>query len=330
MSNFRAAYLIHGDDHGRIGERRARLRALAEQAGGAGALEVIEAPTPLDVAVLLSTLTLAIGRRFLIVDGVERWKEAEVAEHLAPALATIAPDTTIAFFAREEGRAKAPAALHRAVTAAGGDVSAELAVKEWDLPKWVSARAAELELTLDHAAARTLVMIVGVRQARLSRELEKLALECGPGARLDADGVAERVGRSAEHRAWTLADAVVAHDGAAATRTFLRLRAQGERVESLAYWMTRRLREALGVARRLEHGATPNTIRGELRMPPKVAAAFIADVQRTDVRALTAAIAALADLELDLRGGSALDEDTLALRAIGAITAAEGGAPAGG
>src|SRR4051812_39251859 len=28
---FKTAYLIHGDDHGRIGERRHRLRELAEQ-----------------------------------------------------------------------------------------------------------------------------------------------------------------------------------------------------------------------------------------------------------------------------------------------------------
>ena len=65
-------------------------------------------------------LTLGLGRRFLIVDGVERWKDAEVAELLAPALAQIAPETTVAFFAREEGRAKAPAALHEAVRSARG------------------------------------------------------------------------------------------------------------------------------------------------------------------------------------------------------------------
>jgi hypothetical protein len=56
-------------------------------------------------------------------------------------------------------------------------------------------------------------------------------------------------------------------------------------------------------------------------MPSKVASAFVADVQRTDVTALRSAIASLADLELDTRGGSALDADTLALLAIGAITA---------
>jgi DNA polymerase-3 subunit delta len=322
VASFKPAYLIHGDDHGRIGERRARLRALAERDGGAGSLEVLDGAdaTAAAAAALLGALTLAIGRRFIIVDGVERWKDAEVAAHLDALLASMPADTTIAFFAREEGRAKAPAALRTAVIRAGGDVAAEMAVKDWDLPAWVLGQAAALELTLDVHGARALVAIVGTRQARLSREIEKLALECGPGARLDAEGVAERVGRSAERKAWTLADAVVAREGAAATRVFLQLRAQGERVESLTYWVTRRLREALTVARRLEAGASPSTVRSELRMPPKAASAFVADVQRTDVTALRSAIASLADLELDTRGGSALDADTLALLAIGAIT----------
>ena len=323
MAGFKPAYLIPGDDHGRIGERRARLRALAESDGGAGCLEVLEGAdaTAPAAAALLGALTLAIGRRFIIVDGAERWKEDDVGAQLAPLLESMPPDTTIAFFAREEGRTKAPAALHRAVLAAGGDVAAEMSVKEWDLPAWVLAQAGALDLALDVHGARTLVAIVGTRQARLARELEKLALECGPGARLDADGVAERVGRSAERKAWTLADAVVARDTAAATRIFLALRAQGERVESLTYWVTRRLREALTVSARLEEGAPASAVRSELRMPPKAAAAFVADVARTDLGSLRLAIAALADLELASRGGSALDSDTLALRAIGAITA---------
>lgn len=320
MPAFKSAYLIHGDDHGRLTERRARLRALAE--AGGGSLEVLEGAeaTPAGAAALLSALTLAIGRRFVIVDGAERWKEDEVTEHLAPVLATIDEETTVAFFAREEGRSKAPAALHRAVREAGGDISAETSVKEWDLPKWAIAQAQAAGITLDQHGARLLVAIVGTRQARLSREIEKLALECGAGARVDADAVAARVGRSAERKAWTLADAVVARDSAAAARIFLQLREQGERVESLLYWITRRLREALTVARKLEAGAAPNAIRGELRMPPKVAAAFITDVAGTDTGALRRALCALADLELDSRGGSALDADTLALRTLQAIT----------
>jgi DNA polymerase-3 subunit delta len=316
---FKPAYLICGDDHGRIGERRARLRTLAEREGGAAAIELLDAPTPAEVASSLRLLTLGLGRRFLIVDGVERWKDAEVAELLAPALAQIAPDTTVAFFAREEGRAKAPASLHEAVRSVGGDVSTEQTVKEWELPKWAIARAAELDLSLDLAGARALVHSVGARQPRLLRELEKLALECGPGARLDADAVLERVARSAERRAWVLADALLAGDGANAARLYLSLRAQGERLESLSYWVTRRLRDALSVARKLDAGSSPNAVRSELRMPPRAASAFIADVQRTDAAALARAIVTFADLELASRGGSPLHEDTLALRAISAV-----------
>ena len=48
MPAFKPAYLIHGDDHGRIAERRARLRALAESESGAQGIELFEgeAATP--------------------------------------------------------------------------------------------------------------------------------------------------------------------------------------------------------------------------------------------------------------------------------------------
>ena len=80
VPSFRAAYLIHGDDHGRIAERRASLRAMAETAAGTAGVEVYEADqcTPDNVAGALSAMTFAMGRRFVIADGVERWKESEV------------------------------------------------------------------------------------------------------------------------------------------------------------------------------------------------------------------------------------------------------------
>ena len=59
MPAFRTAYLIHGDDHGRIAERRQRLRAMAEQESGAGGVELLEgdACTPDAVIGSLSTMT---------------------------------------------------------------------------------------------------------------------------------------------------------------------------------------------------------------------------------------------------------------------------------
>jgi DNA polymerase-3 subunit delta len=314
---FKTAYLIHGDDHGRIGERRARLRALAERESGSAGIEILEddAATPEAAAAALAAMTLALGRRFVIVDGVERWKDSEL-EPLAAVLADPPAETTVAFFAREDSRVKAPAKLHEAVKRAGGDVSAERTVRPWELPKWVAQQAAELGLELDAGVPSALTAHVGERQQRLLRELEKLRLELGADARVSMEDVDAIAARSAERRAWTLADALLGHDAAEATRLYVQLRAQGERLPSLLYHMTQRMRLAHDVAGRLDAGESPQQIKRGLRMPPKVAERFIAELRGADRDALREALEALADLELDSRGGRAVPEDTAALRTI--------------
>ncbi len=126
-----------------------------------------------------------------------------------------------------------------------------------------------------------------------------------------------------------LADALVGADAREATRSYMRLRAQGERLSGLTYLMASRLREALTIALRLQAGESTAEVRRELRMPPRAAERFVADVARVEPERLRTALGALADLELDTRGGSplpegrsrmsGLDEHTLALRAIEAI-----------
>jgi DNA polymerase-3 subunit delta len=324
VPSFKAAYLIHGDDHGRIAERRAHLRALAEAASGAQGVELFEgeSATPEAVAAALNALTFALGRRFLIVDGAERFKDKELAPLLS-ALKGMAPETTIAFFAREEGRVKAPDALHKAVKAAGGVVSAEQSVKPWELPKWVIARAGELGLRLDPAAAHALIGHVGERQQRLLRELEKLALGAEPGAEIEAEAIEALTAPSAERRAWSLADALVAGDARAATRIYLTLRGQGERVPGLLYWMTQRVRTAHDIAQAIDAGEPVAQIKRRLRMPTRAADRLIADARRAGVESLRAALEQIADLELASRGGGngVQSEDTAALRAIQAIAA---------
>src|SRR5580704_3593177 len=103
-----------------------------------------EDATPAGVARALATMTFALGRRVILVEGVERWKEAEVERDLLRAMRELPPETTIALFAREEGRTKAPAALHKAVKAAGGQIVAQANVKPWELPKWVREQATRL------------------------------------------------------------------------------------------------------------------------------------------------------------------------------------------
>jgi DNA polymerase III subunit delta len=327
VATFKPAYLIHGDDHGRIAERRARLRAMAEAESGANGVEVIEgdASTPENVANALNAMTFAIGRRFVIVDGVERWKEKELPP-LIQAIANIAPDTTIALFAREEGRAKTLKGVHDAVKKAGGDIAEESGVKPWELPKWIVGQAAAIGLQLDGEAARALLAHVGDRQQRLLRELEKLALGSNASKEnpvaFDAAEIDALTAASSERKVWSLADALVAGDRDGATRLFLALRVQGERAGGMLYWIGQRIRTAHEIAVAVEAGVPPAKIKGTLRMPSKAADRLIADARRAGSERLCDGIEEIADLELTSRGGSngAMTEDTAMLRAIGAIT----------
>ena len=318
MAAWKPAYLIHGDAHGRIAERRARLRAMAEAESGVEGVEVFEgdAATPEAIGAALNAMTFAIGRRFLIVDGIERWKDAEVEAELAPALKDVPPDTTVAFFAREDGRVKAPANLVALVKKVG-NVAVEMTPKARDLPNWAIEEAKGLGVTLERPAAQLLVTNVGERQQRLLRELEKLAIEYGPGATLGVDEVTATA-HSAEHQVWGLVDSFVAGDGPAATRAFLELRAQGESIARLVPLMGRRVRDVLAIATRLENGESPAQIKESIRGNPWQTDQRIKQARATDADSLRKALASLADLEIASRGGSELEDDTVALRVIAA------------
>ena len=318
---FEPAYLVHGDDHGRIAERRGRLVALAGEVSGAGGVESFHASqvTPAEIATALSSMTFAIGRRFLIVDGCEAWKEKEVAEDLAGALSAIDPDTTVAFFAFEDGRRKAPASLHAGVEKAGGRVTAEALLKQRELPRWAVGQASALGITLDGAAAQLLVAQVGDRQQRILRELEKLALEYGSGTEIGVEEVEASVAESSELAVWALVDAIVGHNPAAATRTYLELRSQGEDGARLAGLMARRVREVLTIAERLEAGVAPSEAAAGLKMSPYAAKRRVAEARESDAPGLRRALEAMARLELAGRGASRLDFDTVALRTIAVV-----------
>jgi DNA polymerase III subunit delta len=322
VPSFKPAYLIHGDDHGRIGERRARLRAMAEAESGQSGVELFEgdACTAEAITGALTAMTFALGRRFVIADGVERWKESDVAT-VAAALQSADPEAlTVAFFAREDSRAKAPAALHKVVEAVGGQIATENVLGKRGLPGWISAQAADLGITVDKQAARALVAQVGERQQRLLRELEKLALEHGPGAVIGVEEVHDCCATSAERKSWELADALVAGNEEQALRLLLELRQQGERLPSLLYQMVRRVRDALTIAEALAAGKPAAQVRKTLRMPSFAADRLIADVSKRDPDAYRRALELLADLEVESRGGNSgaviLGEDTAAVRAV--------------
>ena len=322
MPSLKPAYLIHGDDHGRIAERRANLRALGEREGGAAGVDVLtgDESTPEAAAAALAAMTFAMGHRVVVVDGVERFGEADVKKHLVPALADVPPDTTIAFFAREEGRYKAPKALVEAVKAAGGDVREEATMKARELPKWLQGEATRLGVTLDREAAQALVGQVGDRQQRLLREVEKLAIEHGADAHISLEDVEDAAAHSSERQVWSLVDALVGGDGRRATTAFLELRAQGESMPRLVPLMARRVRDVLGPSPSAwRRGESSADVKKSIKGSPWMTDRRIAEARATDVDTLRRAVEVLADLELDTRGASELSDDTVGLRAIAAI-----------
>lgn len=321
VSAWRPAYLIHGDDHGRIGERRTNLWRKGEQEAGAGGIEAFDgdAATPAAVAAALSAMTFALGHRFLVVEGVERWKDADVKAFVLPALVAMDAETTVAFFGRDDGRVKTPPSLVAAVEKVGGVVGVELVLKAKDLPRWAVAEAAKLGLTLEPLAARALVDAVGERQQRLLRELEKLAIEHGAGAEIGEEEVVAVAAHSAERQVWGFVDALVARDHRAAVRAFLQLREQGESLPRLIPLIARRLREVLAVAVRLEAGEAPTQLRTTMKMAPWAADRRIREARASDAAALRAALEALAALELASRGLGDSSEDTAALRTLATI-----------
>src|SRR2546430_17701719 len=103
MADLKPAYLIYGDDHGAIAERRAGLRALAESGaeGGAG-VELLEgeAATPGHTSRALAAMTLGVGRRVIIVEGVERWRAGGGRRGPLPPPRAVPPRPARALFAR--------------------------------------------------------------------------------------------------------------------------------------------------------------------------------------------------------------------------------------
>jgi DNA polymerase-3 subunit delta len=321
--SIKTAYLIVGGDEGKIDQALARLRARGEQEGGVGALESFgsaSAEGPPDAAALLaafSAMSLIASRRYLLVDGVERWSANQAAPVIA-ALAALPPDLTVVFVARElTPKASAPKGLAEAVKGAGGEVLSYKAPRARDLPARLVADAGRRGLRLEPAAARLLVERLGESTLRLSSELDRLALWAGPQGEVTAADLEEMVADTSQEASWKLSDAIVAQDAPAALGASERLLAQGEAVTPLVYGAGRRLREANAALAALESGTPEQQVERQLPMHPYAAKMLIRRLRGASAPELRGACCAIADLEWWTRGGSEYPDDvalTLAVR----------------
>ena len=311
-------YLIAGSDEAKIEATRSRLRARAEREGGAAGLEVFEPSEGKgmpDHEALLSAIpamSLMESRRYLLADGIERWRDRQLDPVLA-ALGELPPDLTLVLICRDKPSAK----LAKAVKAAGGEVREFEAPKARQMPGVLVAEAQGLGFRLDQAAARMLVERMGANPLRLRNELERLALWVGPEGEVDATDLEQMVADTSEAAVWSLSDALIDGDSAAALRIGERLIGQGENVTGLIYGLASRLRSACAAAAQLQEGIPPKQVEGALKMHPYAAKQLVARLRDADLGSLRLATETLADLELWCRGGADYGDElalTLALR----------------
>jgi DNA polymerase III subunit delta len=294
MADLKPAYLVHGDDEVKLDSWRRRLRARAATEGEATTLEVLTGDrlTPAAFADATGALTLAVGRRYVLADGVERWKEKELGPAVE-ALKALPPDTIVLLLAGGKvlrGRGPAHEELIKAVRAAGGDIQLCEAPRPAKFPAWIAEQGSELGLIVAEDAAQALLERVGTDQRRLVRELEKLACYAPEGGRVDRDAVEALTVSDLDARAYELADALIEGDRIGALRLAEGLSERGEETMHILFAILRQLRQARKAAAMLEGGASSQELASALRVPPFVAKQIAARAGRADAAQLERAL----------------------------------------
>jgi DNA polymerase-3 subunit delta len=319
------AYLLSGNDDAKLSTALERLRARAEREGGAGALESFETgpASPPDADALIASIpamSLMAERRYLLADGIQRWKTADIAS-VAEALAGAPPEVTVVLVAH----GAAPKPLVEAVEKAGGEAIAFAAPTKRELPSWLASAARERGFALAPQAARALLARLGESTVRLGTELDRIAVWAGEREQVGVEQVEELTADTSERAGWTLGDAIVARDPEAAVTAADALLAQGEAVTPMIYGMASRLRNAHRAAAALEAGRPVNEVEAELPMAPYPSKMLVRSVRGVSSADLSDAIGAIADLEWWTRGGSDYSDEvalTLAVRRAAGAAAA--------
>lgn len=322
MADPKPAYLLQGDDEVKIDGWRQRVHDRAAEDPDAN-LELFPAQTPAEeVAAAMSAMTLAMGRRWMLVEGVERWKEKDV-KAVSEALAGLPPETTAVLvaagpFKREKGKMKgpAPAKLIAAVEKCGGDVNEFKAPTSAKYASWAAEQAERVGLTLGQDAARVLVDRVGedekrrLLERRVMRELEKIAIYQPEGGNVDVDTVEELTASDAEARTWELADALVSGDRTLAVSLAEDLRDRGADIMYVLFALVRAVRTTRTARAVLDEGGSTSQIAAALGMPDWKARPIKAQAERADSAHLERLAAALAELDYTVRGGTNVDAAT--------------------
>lgn len=315
-------YLLAGNDRPKIVRALRRLRArfgdesvehlAADSASGADAVAACNA---------LGLFAGGEGGRLVLVEGVERWKKADV-EAVTAYLADPVPGAVLALVAGETPRSDA---LAKTVAKAGKVLTFD-APKPRDLPGWVRAQFDAVGAEADNDAARALVEIVGDDLDALATEADKIATWAGgrPVTREDVEALATP---SREATAWAITDAWGERDVPA-----LIAASEAELQRRDPFAISTRLAAHVALVRSVRllagEGIPSREIAKRLKVHEFRIRKALGHADRYSQDELDAAVVRLAALDAAIKGASRLSGDHELTRTLVELTRASEPAPA--
>jgi len=324
-SDLKPAYLICGNDQPKVRRSVARLRTrVYTETGSDLNLSLFDARNQpvADVLQAADTATFTFGTRLLLVTGADSWKAADrdrVAEYLSDPVPGVCITLVGETFRKTER-------LTKLLEKGGQVLRYDVSKKQSDVTEWVRGRAKSRGARIGGPEARYLVSQVGAESLdALDNELAKLAAYTlgRPIAEADIDAVCSP---TIDARIYQLTDAVGRRDAPGAFGVLEELfagsgKSAGEVARSTLYSLVRYIGQ-LSTVMDLPHEMPSSEVAATLGIKPYTAQKLLEQRSRFERHALDRALAALADAQAAMVGGSELDAEFSLELALGKVLAA--------
>jgi DNA polymerase III subunit delta len=254
-----------------------------------------------DILTALRTPSLLGGTRVVVVHQAQEIRKA-AAEPLVTYVESPEPSSVLVLTAT--GRTNFDAAVKKA----GGLVQLE-APKGRRLVSWLRTQARKRGLKLDDKAAWALTDTVGTELRGLDGALEQISTQLGPGARVEPAHVRKAFPRLADGRIYTFTDAVGDRNLAPSMSALRRLLDQGEEPLVLFGALTSQIRRMLRAKSASDGG--PPAVGDALGLPRWRAERLYRQTRGYKEEDLLAAMAILADTDIEMKGGDLTPEAAL-------------------
>ncbi len=310
-------YLLAGSDRPKVERAVERLRSHFDP-DAVERLSAVEVDGEEAIAACNVLGLFGGGVKLVLVDGVERWKVADV-KPITDYLRSPTPETVLALVG---GELKKDSALAKACAKAGDLLIYDTPRR--NLTPWVADQFARAGARATPEACRLLVELVGEDLVDLSTEVGKLAT-WAEGEEIREADVEALVAPRAETPPWTLTDAWARRDTAGVLAACERILTSGDRTASALVWL---FADHVGLVRScralaLEGVPVAEAAKRLRRKEYPVRKAYSQADAFSDVE-LDVAVTRLAAVDLAVKGGSRLPDELELERALVEITRPRG------